>query len=659
MKGEGDFRQSGDWLVARDFIRKHLSGNPRLQTYEKVYQISQRIALSRLSKSFLGVIRSLVREHVEEMRERLGETQDIGEGLCAFEARLEATREIFTKIFNPIITARGGLHTSFSRFFHKLARRILGAYENRLMDHLEHLIRLEQGEGLAPASCIQSILHLLKKYGRFKRSIPCIVKALLKRYECDLSMDMEDLAGMKAFLDRERKVEYLRGDFYLIETGMVKAVVQGLRREKVVEVLKEKREAELCHSLFVLAGEESRFNEILTEYLLEAPGASDTSNFVALYYLMDTEIQELFRRGLCRHPNVAKVVDVCKSKLVNSNVQRCIRGTCGWLDRCLREGGAHEVGEVLGVPVDAVLQQVGFNNAHIRETLKGEYILADIFRVVGEVFNLCDSKEEFELGLRVSLGNRLLSGSYASLEAEESFVKIFGKAAGRGSSHKMRSMLAEFDERRAFMSGEVLLLGKCKWPEYEDVELKAPDLDSFKREFEKGSAKQQRRKIRWVNSLSTCVIELLGASITVSLIQYVLLQGLCEGARRMEDFGEGSLWKEHMGVLADGGLVILRNGACRLNMAWRGENGASFVPKSFRLLSENGKTKTFDRAEPSKSIIDCKIVGIMKQNKEMTRAELYSAIGAKHSRALFNESLGSLVVREFLAVEGEVVRYLP
>src|SRR5690349_11757158 len=108
MKSENHFKRSKESMMIKDFIVKYLYERSNLPTYEKIYQICQRITFNEETKDCLRMIRKVLKNFILKMISRFSRLNlnDVGESLYKFEKHWNESKCLFGKIFHPIISQR-------------------------------------------------------------------------------------------------------------------------------------------------------------------------------------------------------------------------------------------------------------------------------------------------------------------------------------------------------------------------------------------------------------------------------------------------------------------------------------------------------------------------------------------------------------------------
>lgn len=663
------FRLSEELVVLRDFLARCLHMRPGLPTYERMYQLSQRVAFGRASGDCARAIRKILRVFSRDAAGRLSQldVRDVGEGVCGFERHWNRLRELFRKIFHPVMHGE-----ALDRLFDRLLGRFIGDVQDPvsrfLVLSIEEDLDMDEGEAVCTGTERPCEMFRLAEFSALPRRARIVMlTALLRRLDWFdmfferiaahlVSRFREETRGLglpeiRVFVDRQRGVEYLRDSFYVLESRFLRETVGELADEDVFGMFRSSRETRLCVDFFCIAGEEQRFVDIVGRYYEETMRDVCVEGFFSRYYSLDLEFRVLGSGGDGRSKEIRDGVVLVKRRAIEADAELSRRGVWRYLDGMMR--GKVLVGEV-GDEIDAgrVLESFGLEEMSL-ESWRG-YLLGDVFRTVGEIFYLCENKDAFEAGLRLDLANRLLS---CSVDVEGEMQLACAIDVGGTYSHRMRCMLKDFSEREVFLDAEILCLRMCRWPEYRDAGPSIPDVQRIRVEYEKRLG-TQRKRVRWMDVLSSCDVEVFGTSATITLIQYSLLDLLAAGPRRPEELQICEFWKIHLDILVENGLVVV-DGEYSLNEEWNaGLVRMSFIPESFQLEKGVETRRAFDEKDSLRAVLDCQIVRTMKRRKAVWRDALRDEF-EKYPQSLFDEEIASLAGRGFLGLEGEEIRYLP
>ncbi|UTX42484.1 putative cullin domain-containing protein [Encephalitozoon hellem] len=704
----------------KNFVQEHLNKGVASSTCEEIYQVSWRMARRKSCRKSLKVIRRASKTFVDGSIEKAREVDSlsIGKYLYDFNFHWSRSMDLFSKVFNPIAPVEKRF---IARLSPRLFARLVKGIEDKIVEFLTHNIKeeiegkrrikkpnesaprvwehpackkqkLNQSSANEPGNkhcekkmpdefellCrerqISVIICILQDRGCFDMFSERIIECLISVFSSKIYDENLDILSIKDLIDRYRKVEYMKGYFYAVESGLMRRVVMNYTSEEVFGMLNREDEMRLCVGFFCASGSEKRLMEVIDMYCKEVIKSLSIDRFIEGYYwiyLKFKEIEEDNRDDW--YQKIRKGIKRCKKEVVNTNADCAIESICAWTDSLLRgritikediiEGMEHRI-RVPGtnkedrVDTRKVLKSTGMVEVNFEGSVWREFLLSNIFEMIGEIFHFCDNKEVFETALRNKLGNRLISRSSVSTHLESLLIDRIDP--GKTQLNKMRCMIKDFTEKKLFMGHEILLLRSCKWPRYEEASLGIRDVEEIKERY-KEVEKNRRKIVRWNDLLSSCEIEFLGRTVTVTLAQYLIIKLLAEKDRDIESLKVCKTWNENLEILMKKELVRVEEGKYSLNLGFWEENSSveSLIPHSFALQGQPEATRIPDGLEPYKDLLDCKIVKEMKANKILSKSKLRELLGQCHPSEMFDERIESLANREFLSIEGENIKYLP
>nr|AGE96304.1 hypothetical protein ECU09_1810 [Encephalitozoon cuniculi] len=711
-------RRSRESTAVKNFVMEYLKNGSTASTCEEIYQLLHHTLRTRVARECLKQVKKVSRTFVNESIEKTNEMEleDVGRYLYGFNCHWDRTMNLFEKVFRPITPiGRNLMEGLFSRLFRRFVRGVEGrltafmtwslkeeierkgdggeaavsSYENyesspnkkqKVSQSSPAILKKTSGreedprrfESLCRREQITAIVHILQSRGCFgiflERVVECLIAALSSRVE-----DKEvEIFGIKDLIDEYRKAEYMKDYFYAVESGLIRRVVMKYTNEEIFRMLCREDEMRLCMDFFCISNSEKRLVEALGEYCREIIENLSADGFITGYYWIYLKFRDVEKCKDDGYEEISEGIRRCKKDVVNSNVERVVECICGWTDSLLRgrmsiekttiEGMDHRI-QIPGsrekdvLETRGVLKRLGIDEVLLEGGVWKEYLLSNIFRAVGEIFDLCNDKKAFEMALQNRLGNRLISQSSVSMYWEN--LLIDGIDPGRNSLGKMRCMIRDFSERELFMGHEVLLLRACKWPGYEGTSLGIPDVEEVKGKYE-DALRNKKKRIRWNDLLSSCSVEILGHAAAVTLTQYLMIRQLAEKDRAAEDLKIYKGWDENLGALVKNGLVRADGRRYFLNMDWEGNcSGNRLIPDTFPLVRLSEAARGFDKSESCKDLLDCRIIKEMKNKRVLDRDELRRLMGREYSSEALDERIESLAGREFLSIEGESIRYLP
>lgn len=707
--------KSAELELVRRFVREYLGRRDECPPCERMYQLSRDISESGMSRRCLRIIgkelKVFINEGVQGACSMDG--QAVGRYLYELDAHWRRGMDVFGKVFHPMIPAGGKV---FGRMSSRLFRRLVRGAGGKIVDFVsQHLKREmsdrqkgdEDGSGrecveqsttkkqklsyggregagkpvggiggdefgaLSGEEKVSAVISILRSWGCLEMLLPRIVECLVSLFKSEIEHRKLGMSGVRKFIDGQRNAEYMKDYFYAVESEVMRRMVMEYSDDDIFRMLSREDEMKVWMDFFCISGSEGRLVDALEAYCRRVMEGMSRDDFVAGYYWVNLKLRKVYGWKGDGYQRIRDGVERCKRTIVNSDVTEMVGSVCGWADSllrgrmCIQEsivskkkcrvvlpgGGSEEL------DTGRILEKMGVDGEVLGEEVWREYVLSDVFEVVGEMFRLCESKQGFEAVLQRDLGNRLLSRSSASIEWERLFIDKVDP--GKDHLNKMRCMVRDFCEGEA-TGGDVVPLRAYKWPEYESVCLGIPAAEEVKRKYAEDMVRNKKKRVRWNDLVSSCEVEVMGVPATVSLVQYVMIRLLSAGGRTEEELKICKGWDGSLEMLVRGGMVGVDGGRYSLSLGWKGDGrGNKLIPETFPLAREAKAAKGFDESESRKDLLDCRIVRSMKANRLMSREELRNAVGADYPPETVDERVEALVGREFLCVDGEDIRYLP
>ncbi|EOB13605.1 hypothetical protein NBO_65g0009, partial [Nosema bombycis CQ1] len=307
-------------------------------------------------------------------------------------------------------------------------------------------------------------------------------------------------------------------------------------------------------------------------------------------------------------------------------------------------------------PISIVLNEFSVNYDDLEENDVLIFLRKSIFKFVGDVFSLFKDKDGFELALRKNLAERLFSES-SSIDEEEEFLSYCIQNGNKIASNRLETMISDFKERFIYNNCEMVLLRKFQWPEYSITNLSIKGLDQEKKKFAERLLKNERKRLIWVDSLSSCDAEIDGKVFKISLIQYNILNNIMKtGKIEKDEVSEEhkSLYDLHFKELINKNLLIREKSTFKINTSCT-EN--EFIPKKVVLKEQSYDQSLEDDRKFYSAQLDCKIMKICKKSKTIKIKAL--SVALKLEKNVLMKRLEELKKKGYLDVVGEDVLYIP
>lgn len=184
-----------------------------------------------------------------------------------------------------------------------------------------------------------------------------------------------------------------------------------------------------------------------------------------------------------------------------------------------------------------------------------------LYEFLGLLYEFINEKESYERELRKSLCIRLINGQ-STIQKEEGFLEIYKTYAKDIYCYKMVDVIEDYKKRIIFNNAEIMMMRKFQWVDVQTSDISIEEVDNIKKKYEEQIVKYERKKIVWIDYLSTVEIEINGKIFVVNLIQYDIL-------RNIEDMNynkrlEGD-YKKNFDYLIKMGLLIINDDIIQIN----------------------------------------------------------------------------------------------
>ncbi|KAH9410753.1 hypothetical protein HK407_11g16460 [Ordospora pajunii] len=701
--------------IMKAFTEGCLSKRESLPIYEIVSQYSKHAACEGRSKACLKMVVKAIRCFIDKRARKLydASSEEVSLELCRIDQHLKETEKLFERVFWPVVVNR-------NMFFSRMFRRQFNRFAKKMSERIAEFLMLCIGDGTigniderhdAEASLsikkqklstgdigksglhnyewcwhhkdgkeeihesskkMQKVMDVLKGRGCFKMFTESIVRHVSGRYKRIVEEKRMKLSEVRGFIDSQRESKYIAECFYEVESGLVKGLISKMPDCEIFSILDEENEMSYCVDFFVVSEEEARFVEVVNKYCNEKMNGVGADDFVGCYYWICTKLKiiENYRGS---NESIIEGIKSCKRMLVNRDSNNTANGICRWTDWILKQVSfeCENVSECFGwmFPECKQAWRINMEDAISSVCVPGdaeqgkivlECILMDVFREIGEVFRFCEDKKGLECSLRKYLGERLLSGADVYVNEELMLIDAIGVCAGNVYADKMKCMLKDFCGIEKFYQNDILLLRACKWPEYESFDLDIYEANEVKEKYMLEVVKSAKKRIHWNDLLSSCDVEILGVSARISLVQYMIIKLIADNSKRLNGLEISKLWKSHMERLVEIGLVSVDGLSYGLNFDWKCKlDFVSLVPEGCLLKGFVESPKIIEMPDSLNDIADCRIMKEMKARKEAEREKLIELIGQEIPNSLVDERIASLANREFLSIDGDILKYVP
>jgi len=268
------------------------------------------------------------------------------------------------------------------------------------------------------------------------------------------------------------------------------------------------------------------------------------------------------------------------------------------------------------------------------------------FSILSKLIEGADPQEEILAKLQELLAMRLLL-KRSGINEELHFLSFLSP----GASERMRAMVK--DARNIRKEGEIrlLLMKKCKWPDYKNTELKIPATARFKARIEKEMA-QSGKCIKWIDSLATVNMRINSVDARLSLIQYVIFMGVLDN----EDLDSRLITEfyPHYEALVQKGLIKSTGG----RLIFTGQVlFASYVPESFMPPSKEAAEGASNASVSLNTQLEAAIMRVLKRTKKTSFEHLHASL-AEYNEVTIKERIKILEEKGFLLQKETEICYV-
>ncbi|KAF9764860.1 hypothetical protein NGRA_0184 [Nosema granulosis] len=306
--------------------------------------------------------------------------------------------------------------------------------------------------------------------------------------------------------------------------------------------------------------------------------------------------------------------------------------------------------------VSIVLEDVSI----VENALEGSDLIAflkrTIYKFVGDVFNIIKDKDAFELSLREKLSLRLFSET-SLLQEEEQFISCLRSNISRVVYSKLETILSDYKDRTIFRNAEIMLLRRFQWPDFKYCNVHFGELDDIKKEYSEQLQANERKTLIFMDSLSSCDVEINGRPLKVSLIQFKMIKNLCEIGRIFDDKiqkADKEFYEQHLNELIKKKLLVKNNSSFEINTNVP-EN--DFVPRQINLKGPSGVQPVEDECKYKNALVESRIMRICKARKNIPTGDLCELL--EIDRSTLEERIKDLKTKGYLDVSEEIVTYVP
>lgn len=477
---------------------------------------------------------------------------------------------------------------------YKIEKEILSLFKHRVLSLKTLLINLMSSNYVNKKfNNFDKFLHINNYFGLgFKELLEVETVQRLVIYYKDYSI-----------ADLEKSFEYFNDDFLQIQDKVLFSLSNLVDEFNIFSCLQEKENIEFLNKLFT--DNKIKYKEIILTFLQEKYSynslikITDENLYVNIILAMYKEYKEVDQFIKTVFVSVFKGLDINYEYFVNS--------------------------------LDCVTS---------RST--------DLYEFSGIIYNFISEKEMYEQQLRKTLCFRLIN-NITTVEEEEKFINLYKVNAGDVYSYKMLNILEDFKKRIIFNNSEIMMIRKFQWAEFENTNVFLKSLDNLKKKYEDEIVKFERKKIIWMDLLSSVDVEIFNKNFTLSLLQYKILLNLNnkEYIRNLD-----YLHKKELNILLEYKLVVLKDDNFYLNEDCE---GCCLNINKHSIVKNKSEFSTELTRDCTSEVLDSKIMLQLKKNKTLKISQLNSL--AEQNRIL--ERLDILEKKGFCKIEDDTVSYCP
>lgn len=477
---------------------------------------------------------------------------------------------------------------------YKIEKEILSLFKHRVLSLKTLLINLMSSNYVNKKfNNFDKFLHINNYFGLgFKELLEVETVQRLVIYYKDYSI-----------ADLEKSFEYFNDDFLQIQDKVLFSLSNLVDEFNIFSCLQEKENIEFLNKLFT--DNKTKYKEIILTFLQEKYSynslvkITDENLYVNIILAMYKEYKEVDQFIKTVFVSVFKGLDINYEYFVNS--------------------------------LDCVTS---------RST--------DLYEFSGIIYNFISEKEMYEQQLRKTLCFRLIN-NITTVEEEEKFINLYKVNAGDVYSYKMLNILEDFKKRIIFNNSEIMMIRKFQWAEFENTNVFLKSLDNLKKKYEDEIAKFERKKIIWMDLLSSVDVEIFNKNFTLSLLQYKILLNLNnkEYIRNLD-----YLHKKELNILLEYKLVVLKDDNFYLNEDCE---GCCLNINKHSIVKNKSEFSTELTRDCTSEVLDSKIMLQLKKNKTLKISQLNSL--AEQNRIF--ERLDILEKKGFCKIEDDTVSYCP
>ncbi|KAM0680400.1 hypothetical protein GINT2_001460 [Glugoides intestinalis] len=261
----------------------------------------------------------------------------------------------------------------------------------------------------------------------------------------------------------------------------------------------------------------------------------------------------------------------------------------------------------------------------------------------------------------VLVNNMSSNGNAEHFKTEMLFLAKFEKMY----SENMCCMIRDLLNIKRDNQNSLFLMTMCKWPVFQTSNIFLPidDLICKYKSKISNELKEERKKISWVDSLSTVIVEIFGKKVRLSLFQYSVVLKLADNLiinkdkmKPVLDFiesPEASCYKAQFNLLLED-LIVFSSGSYSLNQCFEKSDYTCF-----NLQFQSAEPLVVhDTSYNVQLYNEAKVTKIMKKVKQTAFSDLKKSITALNEEEL-RKTLQRLHEKEIVVFDGQSAVYCP
>lgn len=276
------------------------------------------------------------------------------------------------------------------------------------------------------------------------------------------------------------------------------------------------------------------------------------------------------------------------------------------------------------------------------------------YEFVGFLFSIINQKEQFELQLREKLCLRLINSKNVNLDEEDRFIETIKNNTDFVYVYKLQNILEDFRQRNIINNYEIMLLKKFQWVEFINEDCDLEEFNEIRNTYQEKMLRNEKKRIIWMNSLSSVEVELFSKNITLSFLQYDIIKKILDNKLQKK---LNYVYENHMHVLIEKNLIIFQNNEYIIN---KNCDITNFLPDNHQ-TKKIFRNKIMETGSSKNEKLDSKIMKIMKYKKtfEINLLKIELCKDFKVDMNMLTTRLQDLEKKGFLKLYDANIEYIP